>query len=207
MICTTNVRIAYQIVLKDKVNILKRILANMLNEDLRKELAVLSAKLMAITAETAPKSKGENDLEIIILQGEEKERVADKMIEMAKERGKGFSRDGESVKKADAILLLGIYGKKPLGLNCGACGFKDCKEFESAGRREGKDFVGPNCVFKLLDLGIAIGSAAKLAAIIGADTRVMYRIRTAAKALGIAKADVVMGIPIALLGKNPFFDR
>ena len=179
----------------------------MLNEDLRGELAVLSAKLMAITAETAPKSKGEDDLEIIILQGEEKERVADKMIEMAKERGKGFSRDGESVKKADAILLLGIYGKKPLGLNCGACGFKDCKEFESAGRRKGKDFVGPNCVFKLLDLGIAIGSAAKLAAIIGADTRVMYRIGTAAKALGIAKSDVVMGIPIALLSKNPFFDR
>ena len=179
----------------------------MLEEDLRRELAVLSAKLMAITAETAPKSKGEDDLEIVILQGEEKERLAEKMIEMAKERGEGFSRDGESVKKADAILLLGVYGKKPLGLNCGACGFKDCKEFKSIRRRRGKDFVGPSCVFKILDLGIAIGSAAKLAAIIGADTRVMYRIGTAAKELGIAKADVVMGIPIALLSKNPFFDR
>jgi len=179
----------------------------MLEEDLRKELAVLSAKLMAITAETAPKSKGEDDLEIVILQGEEKERLAEKMIEMAKERGEGFSRDGESVKKADAVLLLGVYGKKPLGLNCGACGFKDCKEFKNIRRRRGKDFVGPSCVFKILDLGIAIGSAAKLAAIIGADTRVMYRIGTAAKALGIAKADVVMGIPIALLSKNPFFDR
>ncbi len=179
----------------------------MLDEGLRKELAILSAKLMAITAETAPKSKGEDDLEILIVEGVEKDRIAEKMIEMAKERGKGFLRDGESVKKADAILLLGIYGKKALGLNCGACGFKDCKEFERAERKKGKDFVGPNCVFKLLDLGIAIGSAAKLASVIGADTRVMYRIGVAAKELGISKSDVVMGIPIALLSKNPFFDR
>lgn len=179
----------------------------MLDEDLRKELSLLAAKLMAMTAETAPKSKGEDDLEIVVVEGDMKERIADKMIEMAEERGKGFKRDGESVKKADAILILGIYGKKALGLNCGACGFKDCKEFEKAGRKKGKDFVGPNCVFKLLDLGIAIGSAAKLSSVIGADTRVMYRIGVAAKELGIAKSDVVMGIPIALLSKNPFFDR
>lgn len=179
----------------------------MIEEELRKELSILSAKLMALTAQTAPKSKGEDDLEIVILEGERKDRVVEKMIEMAEEREKNFLRDAESVKKADAIVLIGAYGGKPLRLGCGACGFKNCKEFENAERIEGKDYKGPNCVFKLIDLGIAIGSAVKLGSILGADSRVMYRIGTAARKLGYAKSDVVMGIPVAVTAKNPFFDR
>ncbi len=179
----------------------------MLDEGLRKELAELSAKLMALTAQTAPKSKGEDDVEIVVVTGEDKEKIAEKMIEMADEREKNFIRDGESVKKADAVILIGAFGERTLGLNCGACGFESCSDLRKAGRTEGRDFVGPNCVYKLIDLGIAIGSSTKLSAIIGADTRVMYRIGTAARKLGIAKSDVVMGVPIAVTSKNPFFDR
>ncbi|AIY90612.1 ferredoxin domain-containing protein [Geoglobus acetivorans] len=179
----------------------------MLDGDLRKDLAVLSAKLMALTAQTAPKSKGEDDVEIAVIEGEEKDRIVEKMLEMAESREKNFVRDAESVKKADAILLIGVYGSKTLGLGCGACGFESCRAFEEFERKEGKDFSGPNCAFKLIDLGIAIGSAAKLASILGADTRVMYRIGTAARKLGLAKSDVVMGIPVSVTAKNPFFDR
>ncbi|WP_456369335.1 ferredoxin domain-containing protein [Geoglobus sp.] len=181
----------------------------MLDENLRREIAVLSGKLMALTAQTAPKSRGEDDVEIVLIEGEEKERLAQKMVEMANEpnRDANFVRDGESVKKADAVLLIGVYGRKPIRVGCGACGFKNCKEFEKAERKKGKDFVGPNCAFKLIDLGIAIGSAVKLGSMLGADSRVMYRIGAAAKELGMARSDVVMGIPIAVTGKNPFFDR
>ena len=179
----------------------------MLDEELRRELAEISAKLMALTAQTAPKSKGEDDVEIVVVTGGDKDRIAEKMIEMADEREKNFIRDGESVKKADAIIIIGAYGGKPLGLNCGACGFGNCNEFRNTERKEGRDFVGPNCAYKLIDLGIAIGSATKLSSILGADTRVMYRIGTVARKLGIAKSDVVMGIPIAVTSKNPFFDR
>ncbi len=179
----------------------------MLEENLRKEIAELSAKLMALTAQTAPKSKGEDDVEIVVIKGDLKNKLAEKMIEMADEREKNFIRDGESVKKADAVVLIGVFGERTLGLNCGACGFESCNDFKSSGRREGRDFVGPNCAYKLIDMGIAIGSAAKLSSILGADTRVMYRIGAAAKKLRIARSDVVMGIPISVTSKNPFFDR
>ncbi len=174
-------------------------------EEFRKEAIKFAAYLMAISARTAPKSKGEDDIEIIYVDGEDKDRIAEKMIELANERGKGWKRDGESVKKAEGILIIGVKGGKPLGLNCGACGY-NCDEFKKIDRRGG-DFIGPNCVFKILDLGIALGSAVKLASIINVDNRIIYRIGVVARMLGITDADVVMGIPLASLGKNPFFDR
>ncbi len=177
-------------------------------EALRNEAVKTAAYLMSISARTAPKSKGEDDIEIVYVDGEDKERIADEMIAFGKKSGiKGFIRDGESVKEASALLLLGVVGEKPLKLNCGACGYASCDEFASAGRRQGKDFAGPNCAFKLLDLGIAIGSAVKLASVINVDNRVMYRIGTMARKLGVIKSDVAMGIPLSCTGKNPFFDR
>ncbi len=175
-------------------------------EDFRHEAVRISALLMAISARTAPKSKGIDDLEIIYISGEDKDRIADKMIELAKDKGEGWKRDGESVKKAEGILVVGVKGDKPLGLNCSACGFKDCKEFESASKFRG-DYEGPNCVFKILDLGIALGSAVKLASVMNVDNRIMYRIGVVAKMLKMIDSTVVLGVPLACTGKNPFFDR
>jgi len=177
-------------------------------EAFRGDAVKIAAYLMSISARTAPKSKGEDDVEIVYVDGEDKEKIADEMIRFGEESGiKGFIRDGRCLKKASALLLLGVKGEKTLKLNCGACGYASCEEFASAERKQGKDFVGPNCVFKLLDLGIAIGSAVKLASLINVDNRVMYRIGTVARKLGIIKSDVVMGIPLSSTGKNPFFDR
>jgi len=179
----------------------------MKEEDLRKEAVKISAYLMSISARTAPKSKGEDDIEIVYVDGEEKDRIAEEMIRVGREKNiPGFVRDGEGLKKSEAVLLIGVFGTKPIKLNCGACGMS-CDELEKAEKIEGKDYRGPNCAFKLIDLGIAIGSAVKLASIINVDNRIMYRIGTIARKLGYAKADVVMGIPLACTGKNPFFDR
>ncbi len=176
-------------------------------EELRREAVKLSAYLMSVSARTAPKSKGEDDIEIVYVDGEEKDRIAEEMIKIGKEKNiSGFVRDGESLKKSEAILLIGVFGTKPVKLNCGACGMS-CDELEKTEKVEGKDFRGPNCAFKLIDLGIAIGSAVKLASVINVDNRIMYRIGTVARKLGYAKSDVVMGIPLACTGKNPFFDR
>lgn len=177
----------------------------MSEEKFRSEAIRIAAYLMAVSARTAPKGKGEDYLEILFVDGEEKEKIARKMEELAGTRGENFKRDANGVRKAEGVLLIGVDGSTPLMLNCGACGFT-CKEMPPA-RKEGRDFVGPNCVFRVLDMGIAIGSAVKLGSIFGVDSRVMYRIGVAARMLGIAKADVVMGIPLASLGKNPFFDR
>ncbi len=178
-------------------------------KEFKQEGVRLAALLMAESARTAPKSKGEDDIEIIYIDGEELKTLADKMEEMGSEEGrdKDFIRDAESVRKSQAVLLVGVSGGKTIGVNCGACGFDGCSEFKKAERVEGKDFTGPNCMFKLLDLGIALGSAVKVAAILGVDTRIMYRIGAAAKKLEYSNADVVMGIPISASGKSPYFDR
>jgi uncharacterized ferredoxin-like protein len=70
------------------------------------------------------------------------------------------------------------------------------------------DFTGPTCLFKALDLGIALGSAAKTASTLNIDNRIMYRIGTAAKRLKmLLEATIIMGIPISAEGKNIYYDR
>ena len=72
----------------------------------------------------------------------------------------------------------------------------------------GQDFVGPTCLFKALDLGIALGSAVKMASLLNVDNRIMYRVGTAALKLGmLPEGTVMMGIPVSVKGKSIFFDR
>jgi uncharacterized ferredoxin-like protein len=70
-----------------------------------------------------------------------------------------------------------------------------------------KDFVGPVCIFQAMDLGIALCSSAKLAAELGIDNRMMYTVGAAAQSLGLLDSDIIIGIPLSVTGKNPYFDR
>jgi uncharacterized ferredoxin-like protein len=168
-----------------------------------------AAKLMLISARTAPKSAGIDDVLTIIVYGEEKDTVVRKMEEMAEERKiEGFRRDAKNVRDSEAVILIGVRGNKSFGLNCGACGYESCKEFDDAKKKFGEDFFGPTCLFKALDLGIALGSAVKTASLLNVDNRVMYRVGTAALKLNLLpEATVVMGIPVSAKGKNICFDR
>ena len=62
-------------------------------------------------------------------------------------------------------------------------------------------------MFQLVDLGIALGSAVKLASDLSVDNRMMYTIGSAAKAQKLLDSDVIIGIPLSVSGKNPYFDR
>ncbi len=174
-----------------------------------KEAILEAAKLMLIAARTAPKTSGIDDIVTLIVYDEEKDRISNKMKEMAEERKiETFKRDAKNVKDSDAVVLIGVRGSRSIGLNCGSCGFKDCEEFEEAEKKLGEDFVGPTCLFKALDLGIALSSAAKTATMLNVDNRIMYRIGTAALKLNLLpEATVIMGIPISAKGKNIYFDR
>ena len=109
------------------------------------------------------------------------------------------------------MLLIGLLPHDGIGLDCGSCGFDSCKEFnESKDARKGSaktDFFGPNCVIRLLDLGIALGSAAKTAAELNVDNRIMYRIGVSAKRMGLGESNIIHGIPLSATGKSIFFDR
>ena len=168
-----------------------------------------TAKLIMVAARTAPKSGGKDDVETLLLYGEEKDQVAVEMERISKERNNpGFLRDAKNVRDSDVIVLVGVNAAKSFGLNCGACGYNTCQEFDQAGRSKGLDYEGPSCLFKALDLGIALGSAVKTASQNNADNRIMYRIATAARRLGLLeKSTVSMGIPLSAKGKNIYFDR
>lgn len=167
------------------------------------------AKLMMVSARTAPKTSGIDDLLTLILYGEEKNAIADKMDEIGEKRKiEGFKRDAKNVRDSEAVVLIGVRGKKSIGFDCGSCGYKNCTEFEHVKKKAGKDFAGPICIFKALDLGIALGSAVKTASMLNVDNRIMYRIGTAALKLKLlSEATVIMGIPLSAKGKNIYFDR
>jgi uncharacterized ferredoxin-like protein len=163
------------------------------------------AELMALSATTAPKSRGEDFVLTKIIDGRRVAEIADLMEQFGEKTKKtNFDRDAGSVRKSGAILLIGIRGATPISQNCGACGYEKCTQLETKG---GPEFAGPHCAFRLLDMGIAIGSAVKTASILNVDNRIMYRIGTTARNMGIVDWDFVMGIPLSATGKNVHFDR
>ena len=168
-----------------------------------------AAGLMMVSCRTAPKSGGIDDIETVLLTGEEKDKIAEQMEKMGEERKlEGFKRDADNVNRSEALLVVGINGRKSFGVPCGACGHSTCQEFDATAPVSGLDFEGPTCIFKALDLGIALGSAVKMATELNVDNRIMYRAGTAAKSLGyLSHSSVVMGIPISACGKSIYFDR
>lgn len=175
---------------------------------------LLAAKLMAAGARTAPKARGIDRVVTAIVTGEEKERIAEateKKMEQKKNPIPGFKRDAENLRRSPAVLLIGVKGTVPKRpedpFNCGACGYASCAEFVEAEKKRGEDFTGPICVFEAIDLGIALGSAVKLASELNIDNRMMYTVGAGAKALELLDADVIIGIPLSVSGKSIYFDR
>ena len=166
----------------------------------------LVGEFMAVSARTAPKAAGQDFVEVKMADESERMALGNDMIAIGKERDiSGFERDGQNVLDSDAVLLIGLLPHKGLGLNCGACGFSDCTEFNSHSHKG--DFEGPSCAIRLLDLGIALGSAAKTAMEHNVDNRIMYRIGVSARRLGMMESRLIHGIPLSAKGENIFFDR
>ena len=120
-------------------------------------------------------------------QGEDKIKTAiitgiekDGLANMMEQMGK--VRDSKNVKDSGAVVLLGVSFGNPL-----------------------EDWI--NFKAKLIDLGIALGSAAKVASELNVDNRIMHTIGIAALKMGLLKADEILGIPLSIKGKSIFFDR
>jgi uncharacterized ferredoxin-like protein len=164
------------------------------------------AELMEISARTAPKAAGQDYIEIVTLYGDDLKKVGEDMLKIAEERKiYGFARDGKNVLASEALVLIGVKEHGGLGLDCAACGVKTC-----GGMVQGSvetDFAGPSCSMRLLDMGIALGSAVKTASMHNVDNRIMYRAGVSARRLGFIKASVVMGIPLSATGKSIYYDR
>ncbi|MEM2093217.1 MAG: DUF2148 domain-containing protein [Candidatus Bathyarchaeia archaeon] len=153
------------------------------SDDAEADAVLAAAKLMVASARTAPKARGIDKITAAIVTGEDKDRLAEKMtsiheLPIPEERVK---KQVMNVKNADAVVLIGVKTD-------------DVKDENER-------------VMRLVDLGIAIGSAVKTASMLNIDNRVMFTVGNAAKELELLEGDVIFGIPLSIRGSNIFFDR
>lgn len=167
----------------------------------RTESVLAVAHEMMSAARTAPKACGRDNLEIIVVSGEDMGLLSEKMREISISKSlEFFSRDADSVDACQAVVLIGTKARI-YGLNCGLCGFGDCKA-------KVKTAPDTPCSFNVNDLGLAVGSAVSIAADRRIDNRIMYSAGVAAKELQMIKGTyMAFAIPLSVSGKNVFFDR
>jgi len=169
------------------------------------EIATTVANLMALAARTAPKACGHDCVSVKVLTGDQLGLLADGLVRYSQESNKKFfGRDGENIRRSDAVVLIAINEYKKAGLNCGACGHDKCDKLAD---HDGVEFPGPLCAWRLVDIGIAVGSAVKTASILNADNRVMYTVGVVARKIGLINSPFVIGIPISAYHKNIYYDR
>ncbi len=172
-------------------------------KQMEEKAIIETASRMCTAARTAPKTRGVDNILTLVLTGEEKDALADKMEKIAlrefNDTAGHFPRDAKNLRAAQAVVLVGIkrsYAGLPF---CSFCGFESCDQCKEMGGR---------CAFNTIDLGIALCSAAAIAADDRVDNRMMFSIGKAAAEMDYADASVLWhGIPINISGKNIFFDR
>jgi len=137
---------------------------------------------MVASARTAPKAGGRDFITAAIVTGEDKEKLADKMVEMkVGYTPESNTKESMNVRNADAVVLVGA-------------------------KIEEKDETR-HAHMRLVDLGIAIGSAVKTASILNIDNRVFATIGIAAMDLKLIEGNSAYGIALSVRGSNIFFDR
>jgi uncharacterized ferredoxin-like protein len=189
-------------------------------DDVRGDVPVQVAKLMAAAAITAPKSGGQlflagkpNFIETVIVdETESRHELGGWMRARGQERREAiWFRDAEVVETVDAVLFVGLAGWCPPNYDCGACGCATCAEVlhATAPLRDDStnlEFAGPTCNLRDIDLGIAVGSAAKTAALHSVDCRCQTRVAVAARKPGLIDADVAVALSLSITAKAIGFD-
>lgn len=180
------------------------------------------AQLCAVAAMTAPKSGGQLFLKgskpfietVIVEERDTLKRLADWLrVRGTKLKDPIWFRDADTAEKLDLVLFIGLAKWYPPLYDCGACGYATCAEFLRAApayRSEGSadwEFPGPICQLRCIDLGIAVGSAAKIASLNNVDARCQTRIAAAARHLHVIEADLAVALSMSVSHKNIFFDK
>jgi uncharacterized ferredoxin-like protein len=178
------------------------------------------ATLMAAAAITAPKSGGQLFLAgkpafletVIIDDPATRAELAAWLRARGKERREAiWFRDAEVAVAVDAILFVGLAPNwYPPNYDCG--GYATCAEFLHASKalRQESDeleFTGPTCNLRDIDLGIAVGSAARTASLHAIDCRCQTRVAVAARKLGHITAEIAVALSLSVTHKAIGFDR
>ena len=172
------------------------------SEEMEIRAAMSAAERICAAARTAPKAKGDDYIKTLTLTGADKDAVADEMERLSGEFGAAFFlRDAGNVRASQVLVLIAVEpGFRGLSEMCGFCNYGSCAECKNA---------GGTCVYDGVDVGIALGSAAAMAADCRVDSRILFSAGRAAISKGLFGENVrqAYGLPIAISGKSPFFDR
>ena len=170
------------------------------NNDALERNLLSVACTMAGAANTAPKAKGVNNIETLILNGEDIRPLVEDLKVLFQETGKPFfQRDALNLENSPVVLLIGVrFGFRGVP-HCGLCGNIDCATNKER---------GGICSYDTTDLGIAVGYASSIALDHRVDHRVFFTAGKAAKRLGLLPdCGIIYALPISSHGKNIYYDR
>ncbi|MFP3871511.1 MAG: DUF2148 domain-containing protein [Candidatus Natronoplasma sp.] len=162
-------------------------------EEKKAKVSSLISDLMKISAESSPKAT-EDFLTVVVLDGGEIEILAEEMFQLSDEfDDESYSEEGEFIESSDEVILVGLEDHPPLDIDCRACGYESCDDFSEAEETE-DIFKGPNCIFRVLDLGMALGNAANTSEMHHLDPTLSIRGGLAAKHLGLIDSRVCLAV-------------
>ena len=169
---------------------------------MEKAAVMQAAERICAAARTAPKTRGIDHLKTCVLFDSDIEMLAIEMERLSEVYHYDFfKRDAANIRRAHAVVLIGTAeAKRGLNDGCAYCHFKNCAECAEHGGA---------CIYDAMDLGIALGSAVSIAADSRIDNRVMFSVGRSAASLQLLGTDikVIIGIPLSVSEKSPFFDR
>jgi uncharacterized ferredoxin-like protein len=122
----------------------------------------------------------------------------------------------KAIQQGEPPVLLLLGGKNlrtsELVWNCGACGFRTCKEFNKYSRSiENPDtaFIkGPFCMWKTIDYGMACDWACAQAWLHNVTNRIEVASGTAAQSIGyLPECDTVFGLPLGPMKDMFWYSR
>ncbi len=181
--------------------ILKIYNQTMKNDGKMVDIIIQIAEMMKISALTAPKTKGMDDIEVKIVYDKEIKQLSEKMESIGKRDSINFFiRDADNIRNSVAVILIGAKKMQAGIKNCDFCDYPNCDE-----NKKHNSF----CTFNIIDAGIATGAAVETASKFHVDNRVMYSVARAANEINMFEDDVkcLTGIPISVTSKNIYFDR
>ena len=185
-----------------------------------------AAQLCAMAALKAPQVTGATELEIEILTGEDLDPIIE-VLEILGEDNTVCFGDSKTLRACKdkgtlpVVMLIGGKGvaNSNLGWGCGACGFASCRNHDTAvveERAKPPDFTrpsafgtpGPVCVWKAIDVGIAMDYAAATAAQHNVENRAMASVGAISQALGyLAGCEIAVGMCLGPAEPEVYYNR
>lgn len=174
------------------------------------------AKACCAAAAKAPTLTHQLGLKMEILTGDDIEP----MIQVLETLGKGsaFQLHDATAFRAyknegilPPVLLLGADLTKPPMWNCGGCGFPTCGEYlkyVSKNKGVGIGAYGPSCLWKVIEMGMAVDHACACAAMHRIEARILFSFGAVSMFLGrLEGCTYILGLPIGPVGQYRWFDR